>query len=131
MKNRCSNPKCNRSYVYLEKGITVCDEWRNNFQAFYDWSITHGYSNELTLDRIDNDGNYEPANCRWVTNRIQNINKDSVPQYEYKGIIFHQCDVYDLFGVKRTTFQARLAKGYTVEEAITLGGGKNRARKEL
>lgn len=105
----------------MGKGITMCDEWKNNFQAFYDWAMSSGYSDELTIDRIDNDGNYEPSNCRWVDYHTQSINKSNVPVYEFKGIKFRQCEVYKLFGVKRTTFQARLKKGWSLEQA--LGGG--------
>jgi hypothetical protein len=61
MKNRCLNPKGNRFKDYGARGITVCDEWKNDFKAFYDWAMSNGYSDDLTIDRIDNDGNYEPS----------------------------------------------------------------------
>ena len=118
MKNRCTNPKSNRASRYLDRGITVCDEWKNDFTAFYNWAITHGYADNLTIDRIDNNGNYEPSNCRWATVAKQNLNKESTPKYEYQGIIFHQCEVYHLFGVKPTTFRARLKRGLSVTQAI-------------
>ena len=76
MKERCENnnhPDYKRWYG--ARGITVCDEWRNDFKAFYDWSMSNGYSDELTIDRINNDGNYEPTNCRWVDAKTQANNR--------------------------------------------------------
>lgn len=119
MKSRCTNPKATRYATWGGRGITICDEWSNDFQSFYDWSMTHGYQDDLTIDRIDPDGNYEPENCRWVSYQKQNLNKKSIPVYEVNGIVFHQSEVERLFGVKRTTFQQRLKRGWTVERAVT------------
>lgn len=61
--------RCKRKPQY--ESISVCDEWEHNFQAFYDWSMSNGYKDDLTIDRINNCGNYEPSNCRWVTMKTQ------------------------------------------------------------
>ena len=75
MKGRCYTTS-NLSYPrYGGKGITICDEWRNSFETFERWALANGYTNELTLDRINNDGNYEPSNCRWVNAKVQNNNR--------------------------------------------------------
>lgn len=75
MKGRCDNPHNARYDRYGGRGIVVCDEWRNSFENFYNWAIQNGYSDELTIDRKDNDGNYEPGNCRWSSNQEQCNNR--------------------------------------------------------
>ena len=75
MKARCNNLNNKRYSSYGGRGITVCDEWRESFQAFYDWAMINGYREGLSIDRIDNDGNYEPSNCRWATASEQQKNK--------------------------------------------------------
>ncbi len=75
MLQRCNNSK-SASYInYGARGIFVCEEWENSFKVFEEWALNNGYDGELTLDRIDNDGNYEPDNCRWATKRTQTINR--------------------------------------------------------
>ena len=76
MLARCNNPHKVRYERYGGRGIKVCDEWtgRNGLTNFNEWALRNGYSDELTLDRIDYDGNYEPANCRWVTRKVQSNN---------------------------------------------------------
>lgn len=75
MKDRCLNPR-NKSYFYYGgRGIAVCEEWLESFLPFYEWSINHGYKEGLTIDRINNDGNYEPDNCRWTTWDVQSKNR--------------------------------------------------------
>lgn len=75
MKKRTSD-KNNKSFEnYGGRGISVCDEWKDDFTSFYNWSINNGYKKGIEIDRIDNDGNYEPSNCRWVDRIIQAQNK--------------------------------------------------------
>lgn len=75
MKMRCNLKSCENYHYYGGRGIKVCDEWTNDFMNFYNWAMANGYTEKLTLDRKNNDGNYEPNNCRWVTQSVQNMNK--------------------------------------------------------
>lgn len=84
MKSRCYNPKCNTFNNYGKRGISVCDEW-NEFQPFMEWALSSGYNNELTIDRKDVNGNYEPANCRWATYKEQGNNQRTNRLATYSG----------------------------------------------
>lgn len=75
MKQRCTNPNYPQFKDYGGRGISVCSEWANSFKRFYTWAMENGYQKHLTIDRIDNNGIYEPSNCRWVTMLVQNHNK--------------------------------------------------------
>lgn len=75
MKQRCFNPNDKDYEKYGGRGITICDEWKEDFCKFRDWALDNGYSHELSIDRIENDGNYEPNNCRWATQSQQNSNR--------------------------------------------------------
>lgn len=80
MLNRCYD-KNNNVYKYYggkRKPVIVCDEWRNNYENFKKWALSNGYKDNLTIDRIDGNGNYEPNNCRWITQAEQNRNKDDI-----------------------------------------------------
>lgn len=88
MKSRCYN-KNRKGYTdYGARGITICDEWRNNFQAFYDWAMANEYQEHLEIDRIDVNGNYEPSNCRWITSAQNSYNKrgSKNSSSKYKGV---------------------------------------------
>lgn len=85
MMSRCTNKNSSHFSDYGGRGIKICNEWKDNFLNFYNWAISHGYSDNLSIDRIDVNGNYEPSNCRWATNEIQCNNKRDNIFLTYNG----------------------------------------------
>jgi hypothetical protein len=85
MRSRCHNPKAQNYKFYGAKGVVVCEEWRQDFLTFYEWSIAHGYADGLELDRIHAEVGYEPGNCRWVTKKANIRNRDRIWDDEIDG----------------------------------------------
>lgn len=86
MHTRCYNTNSPQFEYYGYRGIFICDAWKVNFKAFYDWAMANGYRDDLTIDRIDNDKGYSPDNCRWTTMEEQNKNKRAENGYKAKEI---------------------------------------------
>lgn len=85
MRERCKY-KTDSYKNYSGRGITVCDDWQKSFEAFRDWALSNGYSDNLTIDRINNNGNYEPCNCRWATVREQSLNRSNTRLFQGKTL---------------------------------------------
>ncbi len=85
MIERCTKPQHKSFHNYGARGISVCDEWTNDRIAFFEWAVDNGYREGLTLDRIDNDGNYEPSNCRWVTQKENSNNTRKNVRFSFGG----------------------------------------------
>lgn len=83
---RCVNPNVKKYNIYGGRGIRVCEEWLNNSSSFFNWAFANGYSEELQIDRIDVNGDYEPSNCRWVTAKQQCYNKRTNVYVTYRGV---------------------------------------------
>ncbi len=75
MKTRCTNPNYKEFDRYMGRGIKICKEWADDFMSFYKWAMSNGYADDLSIDRIDNDGDYEPLNCKWSTAKEQSQNR--------------------------------------------------------
>jgi hypothetical protein len=85
MIQRCENPNIKAYKNYGGRGITVCDSWRSSFSQFMAWSMENGYAEDLTIDRIDVNKNYEPNNCRWITKKAQGFNRRNNHRITYNG----------------------------------------------
>lgn len=85
VKDRCTNPNLKQYPLYGGRGIKMCDEWANDPNAFCEWAMANGYADNLTIDRIDVNGNYEPSNCRWITIEEQQVNKRNNRLLTYNG----------------------------------------------
>lgn len=126
---RCYYKTTNQYKNYGGRGIKVCDEWKHleGFIKFYNWAMQNGYKDNLTLDRIDVNGNYEPNNCRWITKKEQSNNRTNNVLYEFNGETKTSKQWCDQYGICQTTFIDRLKRGWTLEQALTISTkGTNR-----
>lgn len=119
MKQRCYNPKVSNYHNYGGRGISVCDEWLDDFQAFYDWAILHGYEPGLSIDRIDNNGDYSPSNCQWATRTEQSNNTRTNKQLTYDGKTQSISQWARELNIGDGTLRTRLNLGWDVEKALT------------
>lgn len=120
MKGRCFCLTNSKYYNYGAKGITVCDKWKNDFMSFYNWSMEHGYDDTLTIDRIDPNGNYEPTNCRWITNLEQQRNKRDNKKATFKGITYNLSEWAEILNLNYKDLWWRICDyGMSIEKALT------------
>lgn len=125
MKNRCHNPNTPRFPDYGGRGITVCEEWKDDFQTFYDWAMANGYEDHLTIDRIDNDKGYSPENCRWATDLQQANNSRHCHMITWNGETHSLSEWSRILDISRGCLNNRLLRyGYSVDRAFTEPVGK-------
>lgn len=123
MKARCSRETSSGYDKYGARGIKVCDEWES-FAPFYEWAIANGYSDNLSIDRIDNDGNYEPSNCRWATAKEQANNTRNTVRYKLNGKLYSAYELSQMSGVPQKLINSRIRKGWAVKDAAYTPKGK-------
>lgn len=119
MIQRCYNKNCKGYKRYGARGIKVCSEWLNDNTSFYFWAMNNGYKEGLTLDRINNEGNYEPSNCAWVTNK-ENTNHNSRTHFlTYKGKTQSMMKWAEELGINYSTLRNRINRsGMSLEKAF-------------
>lgn len=124
IKKRCYNTKSQFYYCYGARGIKLCDEWLNDFKAFYDWAMANGYDEnatlyQCTLDRIDVNGNYEPLNCRWVNQKVQNRNSRHNHLLTYNGETHCLTEWAEIKGISADKIRNRLKRlNWSIEKAL-------------
>jgi len=121
MKYRCINPHNKDFQSYGGRGIKICPEWLaedNGFVIFCNWALSAGYKDNLTIDRIDNNGNYEPKNCRWITIKEQQNNKSSNHYIIYNKKQYTVSQLSELTGISRYKIKTGLIKGLSAEDIV-------------
>lgn len=118
MRSRCSNPMDGAFCDYGGRGISVCEKWAKSFSEFREWAYHSGYTENLTIDRIDVNGNYEPDNCRWATRKEQSRNRRNNRWLEVNGETYLLEDWAKIVGIDKRTILQRLKRGWSVEKSI-------------
>lgn len=119
MKNRCYNRKQDNFKYYGGRGIKVCNEWRDDFESFFEWAIANGYQDGYTIDRIDVNKDYSPENCAWKTQREQNLNTRKNRCIEYLGTTKTIKEWADECGLEYSCLLWRLNSGWDIARALS------------
>ena len=119
MKGRCYNPNNTNYSKYGERGIRICKEWLEDYQVFKKWALNNGYDISLTIDRINVNGNYEPNNCRWATQKEQANNKRTNHLLEIDGLTKTIAQWSESTGIRAKTISCRLIRGWEPKQAIS------------
>ena len=115
---RTQNPNNKDYHRYGGRGISLCEEWNNDYSKFYDWSMNNGYNDTLTIDRINVNGNYEPNNCRWVDVKTQINNTRFNHRLTYNGETHTLKEWSEKIGMNYGTLKERIYNGWSIEKAI-------------
>jgi len=118
MKNRCNNSKNRRFKSYGGRGIKVCPEWQIDYLSFHIWAMSAGYTNKLTIDRIDVNGNYSAENCRWATQKEQGNNRTNNIMITYQGVTKSMTIWAEDLGMTYATLRNRIKRGWSTERAL-------------
>lgn len=119
MRRRCDTASVPAYQHYGGRGIRVCDAWDNSYESFRDWALSTGYSDTLTLDRIDVNGNYEPSNCRWVDRKCQANNRRTCRYITWRGETHTLMEWCEQLGLSYKKMHQRLTAGWDPERMLT------------
>ena len=130
IKGRCLNHKNSSYQNYGGRGIKICEEWKDNFENFYEWAMSNGYKDDLSIDRIDVNNGYFPENCRWVTDEVQSRNRRNNRKYSHDGETKTLSEWAREYGIDRKTLSDRMDKfGWDFEKALTTKAGASYDRR--
>lgn len=118
IKTRCYNPHDTAYKYYGERGISMCDTWKDDFYEFYTWAVNNGYKQGLSIDRIDNNQGYSPENCRWATKKTQANNRRSNRIIYVCGKKYTLQELADKYKIKRATLSKRIEMGWSLNKAL-------------
>src|ERR1043165_3062320 len=122
IKDRCFNPKNPSYHNYGGRGITMCHEWRGDAKAFIEWCLANGWKDNLEIDREENDGDYCPSNCRFVTRLINSFNRRTTVKIEHHGQMLTTLELEKISnGISASRIFRRIRDcGWSVEDAISV-----------
>jgi len=129
IKDRCANPKSSAYKYYGGRGIAICDEWSNDFLKFREWALSHGYTDTLSIERVNVNGNYEPDNCCWIPRSEQCKNTRWNKYYTLNGETHSTVEWSRLLGGSPSLIGSRLKRGWSLEKALTTPRRKGNYRR--
>lgn len=122
IKSRCFDQNSHNYHNYGGRGITMCDEWKNDYNTFKKWALHNGYDEsggrDCSIDRIDTNGNYDPYNCKWSTAKEQANNTRRNTFIEYDGVEYTLSQLADKAGLNYSTFMSRYSRGWDIDKIL-------------
>ena len=122
IKSRCFDQNSNNYHNYGGRGITMCDEWKNDYNTFKKWALHNGYDEsggrDCSIDRIDTNGNYDPYNCKWSTAKEQANNTRRNTFVKYDGVEYTLSQLADKAGLNYSTFMSRYSRGWDIDKIL-------------
>ncbi|QMT16244.1 hypothetical protein H1Q58_09660 [Planococcus maritimus] len=124
MKGRCGRVSCTNYQYYGARGISVCEEWLD-FVPFMIWSLSNGYTDELSIDRINSNGNYQPSNCRWTTQKVQMNNTTRTKKIAYNGEDLSITLWAEKLGIPKKVLVSRMKANWSTEKILSTPSHEN------